>query len=126
MESHVWWATLRIGGESGDQEPKETGLEHLHLLETATGVVADGLILGTEQATPFRLSYQIRTDSAWHIRECQLQLVGGKDQPLHLYTDGQGRWTDADGRACSSLEGCLYVDISTTPFTNTLPIRCLA
>ena len=40
--------------------------------------------------------------------------------------DGAGRWTTASGDALPVLDGCIDVDISATPFTNTLPIRRLA
>ncbi len=115
MESHVWWTPLEL-----------PGLEQLHLVENETGVVADSLVLGIEGATPFRLWYQVWTDNDWNVRECLLQVGGEKGQTVHLYTDGQGHWTDAEGVACSSLDGCLDIDISRTPFTNTLPVRRLA
>ena len=115
MESHVWWTPLEL-----------PGLEQLHLVENETGVVADGLVLGIEGATPFRLWYQVWTDHDWYVRECLLQVGGEQGQSVHLYTDGQGHWTDAEGIACSTLDGCLDLDISRTPFTNTLPVRRLA
>jgi uncharacterized protein len=115
MESHALWTPLQ-----------QTGLEQLHLVENDTGVVADGLVLGIEHATPFRLWYQVWADRDWHVRECLLQVGGDKVQALHLYSDGLGHWTDAAGAAYSTLDGCLDVDISRTPFTNTLPIRRLA
>ena len=62
-------------------------------------------------ATPFRLWYQVQTDSNWNVRECLLQVGGEQGQTLHLYTDGQGHWTDAAGVACSSsgwLSGSRY------------------
>jgi uncharacterized protein len=37
----------------------------------------------------------------------------------------EGNWTGSDGRTVSYLEGCEYVDISETPFTNSLPMRRL-
>ncbi len=115
MDSQVWWTPLEL-----------PGLEELHLVENETGVVADGLVLGIEGATPFRLWYQVLTDSAWYVRECLLQVGGEKGQIVHLYTDGRGHWTDRAGVAYSTLDGCLDVDISRSPFTNTLPIRRLA
>ena len=115
LETYVWWTPLQ-----------QTGLEQLHLVEDETGVVADGLVLGIEQATPFRLWYQVRTDSNWNVRECLLQVGGEHGQTVHLSTDCQGHWTDATGGANSALDGCLDIDISRTPFTNTLPIRRLA
>ena len=115
METYAWWVPLEL-----------PGLEQLHLMENEMDAVADGLVLGIAGATPFRLWYQIRVDSAWNVRECILQVGGEQGQTLHLFTDGQGHWTDAAGVAYSTLNGCLDLDISRTPFTNTLPIRRLA
>jgi hypothetical protein len=115
METHVWWMPLQ-----------QIGLEQLHLVENESGVVADGLVLGIEHATPFRLWYQVWADNNWHARECLLQVGGENGKTVHLYSDGQGHWIDAVGGAYSVLDGCLDIDISYTPFTNTLPIRRLA
>jgi hypothetical protein len=40
-------------------------------------------------------------------------------------SDGEGRWATDAGERLEHLGGCLDVDISATPFTNTLPIRRL-
>ncbi|MGH9942128.1 MAG: putative glycolipid-binding domain-containing protein [Pyrinomonadaceae bacterium] len=40
-----------------------------------------------------------------------------------LTANGGGRWCDELGEAVSRFDGCLDVDITATPFTNTLPIR---
>ncbi|HEY7347306.1 MAG TPA: putative glycolipid-binding domain-containing protein [Ktedonobacterales bacterium] len=115
MESHVWWTPLEL-----------PGLEQLHLVENDTGIVADSLVLGIEDTTPFRLWYQVWVDRGWNVRECLLKVDGEQGRTVHLSTDGQGHWTDAAGVACSALDGCLDIDISCTPFTNTLPLRRLA
>jgi hypothetical protein len=44
---------------------------------------------------------------------------------VDLEADGSDRWHAAGGQARADLEGCIDVDISATPFTNTLPIRRL-
>ncbi len=43
----------------------------------------------------------------------------------NVLSDGEGNWTTLAGRALPELRGCIDVDISVTPFTNTLPIRRL-
>jgi uncharacterized protein len=115
MDTHVCWTAL--------QQP---GLEHLHLMEHEAEIVADGLVLAVEGAAPYRLWYQVRADGEWRVRECLLQVGGVNGATMRLSSDGLGHWTDADGNACASLDGCLDVDISVTPFTNTLPLRRLA
>jgi hypothetical protein len=102
------------------------GLEHLHLLQQQEGIVADGLILGVKEQTPFRVRYEIHCDLHWRLRAIQLSLLSGSSRSIHFITDGAGFWTTESGEAIPALKGCLDVDISATPFTNTLPIRRLA
>jgi uncharacterized protein len=42
-----------------------------------------------------------------------------------LRGDGRGHWTDGEGARLAHLDGAIDVDMSITPFTNTLPIRRL-
>ncbi|HEY6540872.1 MAG TPA: putative glycolipid-binding domain-containing protein [Ktedonobacteraceae bacterium] len=102
------------------------GLEHLRLLQRREDIVADGLILGMKEQTPFRVRYEIHCDLQWRVRVVQLGLLDGSSHSLHFFTDGAGNWTIESGKALPLLKGCLDVDISATPFTNTLPIRRLA
>ena len=102
------------------------GLEHLRLLQRQEDIVADGLILGVQEQMPFRVRHEIRCDLQWRVRAIQLSLLDGSSHSLVFFTDGVGNWTTESGEAIPSLKGCLDVDISATPFTNTLPVRRLA
>lgn len=102
------------------------GLEHLRLLQQLEGIVADGLILGTGEQGPFRVHYEIHCTDQWVLRAVHASDLGPSSQSLHLLTDGEGTWTTEAGEPLPMLQGCLDVDISITPFTNTLPIRRLA
>jgi len=102
------------------------GLEHLRLLQRQEDIVANGLILGVKEQTPFRVRYEIHCDLQWRVRAIQLGLLDSSSHTLHFITDGAGNWATESGEAIPSLKGCLDVDISATPFTNTLPIRRLA
>ncbi len=115
MERHVLWS------------PWSTpGLEHLQIVTPAEDIVADGLILGVEEQRPFRLRYEIHCDQLWKLRAVHIIFLSGSGRSLHLLTDGEGSWTTESGQELPFLKGCLDVDISVTPFTNTLPIRRLA
>jgi hypothetical protein len=115
MQRHLMWSPW-VG----------PGLEHLYLLQQQEGIVADGLILGVEEQAPFRVRYEIHCDLQWRLRAVHLHVWSGSSQSLHLLTDGEGVWTTESGETIPRLAGCLDVDISATPFTNTLPIRRLA
>jgi uncharacterized protein len=100
------------------------GLEHLRLRVGEGGIEADGVVVGEEGGTCFRARYVIRCDQHWRTRELILDPLDGSD-PLHLSSDGEGDWRDVSESALPELRGCIDVDLSVTPFTNTLPIRRL-
>src|SRR3989440_1252169 len=112
MERNVMWSPW-----SGP------GLEHLYLREDHEQIVADGLILGIKDQAPFRVHYEITCDLQWRVRTVHVQLLSGQKQALTLHGDGEGNWIGAAGERLASLDGCLDIDISESPFTNTLPIR---
>ncbi len=103
----------------------DRGSEHLRLAVGNDGVVADGMVLGIAQGRPFRVAYEVRCDRLWRVRAVRVGVPGIDPPPVDLLSDGAGKWTASGGRAVTHLEGCEYVDISITPFTNTLPIRRL-
>jgi uncharacterized protein len=102
------------------------GLEHLRLVTNeGGGVVANGLVIGLEAGLPFRIGYEIRCDGLWRVREVRAAAPDAERPVLELVSDGEGRWQRGGGEAMPELDGCIDVDISATPFTNTLPIRRL-
>ena len=114
MERQIMWSP-----QSG------IGLESLCLLQFSDGIAADGLILGVREKKPFRVHYEIYCDAQWRLQAVHVNLLNDPSQSLHLFIDTEGVWTTEGGKIISSLHGCLDVDISVTPFTNTLPIRRL-
>jgi hypothetical protein len=100
------------------------GLGHLRLAMRDSGVVADGMVLGETEGCPFRLAYEVRCDAYWRVRAARVG-IAGESPKTELLSDGEGNWATYDGRAVTYLKGCEYLDISATPFTNTLPIRRL-
>jgi uncharacterized protein len=100
------------------------GLGHLPLAVRDSGVVADGVVLGAAEGHPFRVAYEVHCDTGWRVRAVRVGLPGEAPK-VELLSDGEGNWSTYNGQAVAYLEGCEYVDIAETPFTNTLPIRRL-
>jgi len=102
------------------------GLEHLRLRSADIGYVATGTVLGLADGLPFRLQYKIKCDADWRVRKVLLDCLGpsGSTERL-LRATGRGQWKDDSGEILSELDGCNDVDISATPFTNTLAVRRL-
>src|ERR671920_644098 len=101
------------------------GLEHLRLVTSDGGVVANGLVIGLEAGRPFRIGYEVRCDGLWRVREVRVAAPDSERPVLELLTDGEGHWKRGSGEPLPELDGCIDVDISATPFTNTFPIRRL-
>ena len=114
MEHNIMWTPW-----------SEPGLEHLHLMQQDGNILADSIIVGVSNRMLFRLHYEITCDSNWKVKELDLMLLSGNSKSIKIQSDGQGHWFTNTGDPVSSLEGCIDVDISATPFTNTLPIRRL-
>lgn len=101
------------------------GMEHLTLILLHDEVVADGVVLCMENDAAFRLRYIVRCDPRWRVSRVEVSFVDG-GRGLRLAADGEGRWFDGSGAAVPALAGCVDVDVTATPLTNTLPIRRLA
>ena len=114
MERNIMWTPW-----------SESGLEHLCLKQQDGDLLADSLIVGISNRMPFRLYYEITCDSSWNVKELDLMLLSGSRKSLKIQADGQGHWFTSIGDSIPSLGGCIDIDISATPFTNTLPIRRL-
>jgi uncharacterized protein len=101
------------------------GLEHLRLLTSDRGIVANGLVIGLEAGRPFRIGYEILCDERWRVRELRASAPDSVRPVVALLADGEGHWKGRGGEPVPELDGCIDVDISATPFTNTFPIRRL-
>jgi hypothetical protein len=109
------WATEKGGG-----------LEHVELEigdSGEAGVMAEGVLIGPAGGRLFACSYLLRCDEHWRVRSLDVH-VTGKGR-VCLRADGAGNWSEADGTPLPALQGCMDVDLSGSPFTNTLPIRRL-
>jgi hypothetical protein len=99
------------------------GLEHCRVRVDTGGVEVDGLVIALD-TRPIRLHYRIRCDPNWTVRRLDIAEADSGTE-LAFVSDGAGHWADDAGRALPELDGCVDVDLTATPFTNTLPIRRL-
>ena len=95
------------------------GHELLRLGWESGGWTADGVVSGDDA-----IHYVLRMDAGWRLR--QFLLFRDDVEPdLWLGVDPGGRWGEVNGARRPELDGCIDIDLSCTPFTNSLPIRRL-
>jgi len=102
------------------------GLEHLRIRADDGGYIAAGVALAVDAGTPFRLLYKIKMDSDWRTRKVVLEAHTPQGEAFKtLRGDGEGHWKGERDAELPDFAGCLDVDITATPFTNTLVINRL-
>jgi uncharacterized protein len=62
-------------------------------------------------------------DASWRVKTLNLELLDTKEK-IKLESDGHGNWSNDTG-IIPKLHGAIDIDITATPFTNTIPIRRL-
>lgn len=101
-------------------------LEYFQLHETPGDVRLSGTVITAHEGEPLRIEYFIHCDGSWVTRTARINLTRGTaSTEMSLVADDQRRWW-RDGTEIAEVAGCLDVDISLSPSTNTLPIRRLA
>lgn len=100
------------------------GLEQAHISDRGDAINVRSALIGTNDARPFAVHYELQIDPGWVVRQAFFQRMDGAT--FALRSDGQGKWAEGDGMPRPDLAGCIDIDISRTPVTNTLPMRRLA
>ena len=102
------------------------GVEHVSISVHHGELSAAGRGIAVLDGVPTHVVYTLRTDQTGATRCVEITVSGPfPTRTRTLHADGEGHWRDDVG-PLPDLDGCLDVDISFTPCTNTMPIRRLA
>lgn len=103
----------------------EERLEHCVLAETEDGFEVEATIIGEENRIPFKTSYQLQISKAWCILSAAIKVQKGAEaRSFTLHQSAPGCWL-LNGNAAPEFDGCSDIDITGTPFTNSLPVNRL-
>jgi hypothetical protein len=61
----------------------------------------------------------------WEIQSVKINLQSDSSFSIYLYKNKEKQWTNEKGDVITRLNNCADIDITLTPFTNTLPINRL-
>lgn len=99
------------------------GLEHLTWRAQANGLRAEATVVGERDGSRFGASYRIDCDVDFTVRSFEIATTDGRGLAM---TRRDSVWHDSRRGHLPAFDGCIDIDLSATPFTNTLPIRRLA
>jgi len=114
LERAIVWRNLLTGGT-----------EYFELRRKRDCHILRGKVVSVlEPAQPLFVSYEIVADEEWHTREARiLQVNAGEQRELKIEVSG-AHWI-VNGKPAPELQGCIDIDLSASPSTNTLPLRRL-
>lgn len=95
------------------------------VIKQDTIITVDGHITGEEEGVPLHVHYTLSLDSGWIIQSVTIDVEATSSYRLHFEKNAVGNWMDEKGKHLPALDGCIDIDLSVTPFTNTLPINRL-
>ncbi|MEI5908617.1 putative glycolipid-binding domain-containing protein [Bacillus spongiae] len=103
-------------------ESKEfVGCEYLQISKNGSRILAEGRVLFATKEEARHISYVIEMNNRWFTRNVQVYDIG-KNKSICLQSDGKGKWFSNE-KHVKEMDGAIDVDISVTPFSNTLPIN---
>ncbi|MGQ4878668.1 putative glycolipid-binding domain-containing protein [Billgrantia sp. LNSP4103-1] len=100
----------------------EPGLEVLHVQPDNDGILALSSVVHAG-AEAFGLSYLWQLDHGWRTHRLELHLASPSVATLQIERSDEGWWVN--GQLRSDLAKCDEIDLSATPFCNTLAMRRL-
>lgn len=87
-------------------------------------IIVRGNITGVEETIPYSLSYILHTNLNWEVQSVSVIVKSLTSLELFFEKKKDG-WYNKEGIIQPALKDCTDIDISLTPFTNTLPVRRL-
>jgi len=99
-------------------------LEYFNLIENEENYVATSKIIGSFDHTAYFVHYQVTIDKNWLVQKftVEYEINGKKSNVTGLKNGNTWNINDINRPEFSDFK---YIDISLTPFTNTLPINNL-
>jgi len=116
MQKTIVWEGLQYDTE-----------EHCNVNFLKNGIVIRSEIEGWAGQKAVYAEYILTLDTDWTVRKIEINFtIGDQANAYSFVRHASGHWTDAKGKVYPQFGECRFVDISLTPFTNTLAIKGLA
>lgn len=95
---------------------------HTHTVNE--GIFDHGIAVGkTDRGVPFAMEYDVVLTKDWDVKEVSIKSL--LDERIIKIVHKGDQWYDCESKHLAKFEGVELVDISISPFTNTLPIKRL-
>ena len=114
MQINILWAGLEYNS-----------LENCLVKLTHEGTHINSTIVGEYESKIYTVVYRLITNENWETICMDIEWQhSNKKESQKFESDGTGNWI-VNGKAASQFKDCIDVDLSLSPFTNSLPINRL-
>ncbi len=94
-------------------------------VETRKSIAVNGYITGEVEGILFHVSYKLTIDLLWNIKAVVIDCRSDSSFKISLKKNKNNQWFNKKSELLSEFNDCTDIDISITPFTNSLPINRL-
>lgn len=105
-----------------------SGIEYYSLenciVDSVNGITVNSTIVGLYKEQIYRVEYLLKLNQSWETSYCYLEAQFNNDVKKFAFEKTHHKWS-LNGAYLATFDGCTDVDISLTPFTNSLPINRL-
>lgn len=84
-----------------------------------------GYITGEGYEKPWQVNYTLTLNPRWEAQTVFIEVMSEQNYTISLHKNELQQWMNEKGEHLAAFDGCVDVDISFTPFTNSLPINRL-
>lgn len=107
------------------EDDQSNTFETLQFRKTKNEFIAKSIVNGILEGQPILIEYQVVIDKDWVVKEVQIKSLIGSSKNIILKSNLKGKWYNEQNQEIPEFEGCIDIDISITPLTNSLPINRL-
>lgn len=96
--------------------------EYMEIFFSENSIEVSGTVIRLENNIPSKSHYTISLDPHWVVKRLHIE-NSYNNKELNILSNGKGDWFTENGDEILELKGAIDIDISCTPFTNSLPIN---
>ena len=99
-------------------------LEHCSIKQSAKRTTIASTIVGVHKRNIYQLNYLVETNNKWETKLAEVEIVLNNTRQKITCKKEKGKYF-INGKRSADFDSVTDIDITLTPFTNTLPIRRL-
>lgn len=100
-------------------------IEDCRVEKMISGYTIQSFLNGNADEKDVDVSYVIKLNNNWQVLSFSIDGKIAGDYFSAVMQNDNGKWTDASGKPFPEFDGMCFIDITLTPFTNTLPVNSL-